>query len=167
MALEEPFDIITRWLEAMATASTLFLLIHPGSLQRLPADGSSISAKELANAANVDLSAITRAFRIILVNGIATKTAPDKYAHNLLSQVLQPEALGSFFLICMNTQKAWIKLPEYFKKHQAEELYDLKILKKSPFAFAFGKGGVDILRGTKRGCGETQYLEQYDVANGG
>ena len=27
MALEEPYDIITRWLEAMATASTLYLLI--------------------------------------------------------------------------------------------------------------------------------------------
>jgi len=39
----------------------------------------------------------------------------------------------------MDTQKAWIELPEYFKKHQPEELYDLK---KSPFAFAFGKEGL-------------------------
>ena len=139
MALEEPYDIITRWLEAMAAASARFLLIQTGSLQRLPADGSSISAKELAKAANVDISAITRAFRVILPDGIATETSPDKYAHNLLSQVLQPEALGAFFLICMDTQKAWIELPEYFKKHQPEELYDLK---KSPFAFAFGKEGL-------------------------
>ncbi|KAE9379800.1 S-adenosyl-L-methionine-dependent methyltransferase [Stipitochalara longipes BDJ] len=139
MALEEPYDIITRWLEAMAASSALLLLIKTGSLQRLPADGSSISAKELAKAANIDLSAITRAFRVILVNGIATETAPDEYTHNLLSQVLQPEALGSFFLICMDTQKAWIELPEYFQKHQPEEVYDLK---KSPFAFAFGKEGL-------------------------
>lgn len=138
-AIEEPYDIITRWLEAMAATSALFLLIQTGSLQRLPADGSSISAIELAKAANVDLSAITRAFRVILVNGIATETAPDEYAHNLLSRVLQPEALGAFFLICMDTQKAWIELPEYFKKHQPEELYDMK---KSPFAFAFGKEGL-------------------------
>ncbi|KAN0108916.1 S-adenosyl-L-methionine-dependent methyltransferase [Hyaloscypha variabilis] len=139
IALEEPYDIITRWLEAMSTASALFLLIQTGSLQRLPVDGSSISAKELAKAANVDVSAITRAFRVILVNGIATETAPDEYAHNVLSQVLQPEALGAFFLICMDTQKAWIELPEYFKTHQPEEVYDLK---KSPFAFSFGKEGL-------------------------
>jgi len=76
MALKEPYDIITRWLEAMAAASALFLLIQTGSLQRLPADGSSISAKELAKAANVDISAITRAFRVVLGTALPMRLHP-------------------------------------------------------------------------------------------
>jgi len=46
--------------------------------------------------------------------------------------------MGAFFLVCMDFMKCWIKLPEYFKGHAPEDVYDIK---KSPFAFAAGKEG--------------------------
>lgn len=138
-ALEQPYDITTRLLENMSVSAALYTLLGIGALQKLPADGSSISAQQLAEAVNVDVSAITRAVRVIAANGIVVETAPDEYAHNMLSRVYQPEALGGFFLVCMDFMKCWIKLPEYFKSHAPEELYDIK---KSPFAFAAGKEGL-------------------------
>jgi hypothetical protein len=139
MALEEPYDITTRLLENMSVSAALYTLLDIGALQKLPADGNSISAVDLAGAVNVDVSAITRMMRVIISNGIAIETAPDEYMHNVLSQVYQPQALGAFFLVCMDFMKTWVKLPEYFKSHTPEDLSDLK---KSPFAFAVGKEGL-------------------------
>lgn len=138
LALEEPYDVVTRWLENMAVASALYTLIQIGAFEKLPANGS-ISAQSLATDVKVDTSVITRTMRVILANGIAVETAPDEYAHNTLSMVLQPQGLGSFFLVCMEFQKTWVKLPEYLQSHAPTELYDLK---KSPFAYAAGKEGL-------------------------
>jgi len=56
MALEEPYDIITRWLEANGCSLRPILLIQNRFFTRLPADGS-ISAKN-CKAANVDISGL-------------------------------------------------------------------------------------------------------------
>jgi hypothetical protein len=138
LTLEEPYDLVTRWLENMAVASALYTLIQIGAFEKLPAEGS-ISAHTLATEVKVDLSVITRTMRVILANGIAVETAPDEYAHNMLSMVLQPQALGGFFLVCMDFQRTWVKLPEYLKSHTPTDLYDLK---KSPFSYALGKEGL-------------------------
>jgi len=122
----------------MAVASALYTLIEIGAFEKLPENGS-ISARSMAKDVNVDISVITRTMRVILVNGIAIETAPDEYAHNALSMLLQPKALGGFFLVCMDFQKTWVKLPEYLKSHTPTELYDPK---KTPFAYALGNEGL-------------------------
>ncbi|CZR67431.1 related to O-methyltransferase B [Phialocephala subalpina] len=104
LTLEEPYDLVTRWLENMAVASALYTLIQIGAFEKLPAEGS-ISAQTLATEVKVDLSVITRTMRVILTSGIAVETASDEYAHNMLSMVLQPQALGGFFLVCMDFQR--------------------------------------------------------------
>ena len=114
------------------------MLIRIGAMHKLPSDGTSIKAADLAVAVNVDVTAIHRAMRVIVVQGIATETGPDEYTHNQLSLSLLPEAAGAFFLLCMDLSKAMGTLPEYFKTHAPEDLYDLT---KSPFAFSVGKEG--------------------------
>ncbi|KAG4444251.1 hypothetical protein IFR05_000226 [Cadophora sp. M221] len=136
--LEEPYDTVTRWAESIAVTAALSTLTQIGAFGKLPLEGS-ISAKDLAAAVNVDVSVITRAMRVILVNGIATETGPDEYQQNILSMVLQPQALGAFFSLCMDFNRTWVKLPEYLKTHSPADLYDSK---KSPFAFAAGKEGL-------------------------
>ena len=138
-ALESPYDTTTRLFENMTVAGALETLIGIKALQKLPADGSSISAKSLATATNVDVSAITRPMRCIIWAGIAEETEPDVYAHNTLSRSLLPDALGAFFRVCMDFVRTWVKLPEYYQTHEPEELYDQK---KSPFAFMRGKEGL-------------------------
>ncbi|KAK0122092.1 hypothetical protein ONS95_010354 [Cadophora gregata] len=136
--LEEPYDTVTRWAESIAVTAALSTLTQIGAFGRLPLEGS-ISAEDLATAVKVDISVITRAMRMILVNGIGTETAPDVYQQNMLSMILQPQALGAFFSLCMDFNRTWIKLPEYLKTHALPDLYDSK---KSPFAYAAGKEGL-------------------------
>ncbi|PVH77849.1 S-adenosyl-L-methionine-dependent methyltransferase [Cadophora sp. DSE1049] len=136
--LEEPYDTVTRWAESMAVTAALSTLTQIGAFGRLPLEGS-ISAKDLAADVNVDVSVITRAMRVILVNGIGTETAPDEYQQNMLSMVLQPQALGAFFSLCMDFTRTWVKLPEYLKTHSPVDLYDSK---KLPFVYADGKEGL-------------------------
>lgn len=137
-ALEEPYDITSRFLENLTCSAALANLICIGALQKLPVDGSSISAVDLATAANVDISAITRSFRLLLVNGIAVETAPDTYAHNALSRAFVPEALGGVVVTTIDLMRSWIRYPDYLKSHAPQDLWDLK---KSPFAYAFDKEG--------------------------
>lgn len=137
-ALEEPYDKATKWLENMTLASAMYVLIRINALQKLPADGTSITAAALAGQCNVDESVITRAMRVLIAGGIAVDVAPDEYAHNMLSRVFQPEALGSFVCVCIDFVRTWGTVPEYVKAHEPADLYDIK---KSPFAFAAGQEG--------------------------
>ena len=138
MALEQPYDIVSRQMDVVACAGAMLTLINLDVPNKVPNEGS-ISAADLAAAVNVDISAITRLMRSAICSGIFTETGPDVYAHNNISQAYRLEALGGFFLVCMDFMKAYLQLPEYFKTHKPEELFDLK---KSPFAFAFGKEGM-------------------------
>ncbi|KAL5351407.1 hypothetical protein ACLOAV_003266 [Pseudogymnoascus australis] len=136
--LEQPFDVVTRMFENLTVCGALNVLLRIGAMQKLPSDGTSIKALDLAAAVNVDVTAIHRTMRVILVQGIASETGPDEYTHNQLSLSLMPEAAGAFFLLCMDLSKAMGALPEYFKTHAPEDVYDLT---KSPFAFSVGKEG--------------------------
>lgn len=136
-ALEGPYDIGTRWLENMSEAGALYVLIHLGVLEKLPVSGS-ISAAALAAEANVDVSVITRAMRILVVNGIGIETGTDTYSSNELAQAFQPMALGSFVCVCVDFMKTWASLPEYVVKHNPEDIHDAK---KSPFAWVAGHEG--------------------------
>ena len=137
--IEQPFDAVNRLLEELALTGALNLVIGIGALDKIPADGSSITAAALADAVGVEVSAITRSMRVLVNKSFAVETAPDEYAHNALSQVCRPNALGALFLLSMDLHKGWTSLPAYFKAHKAEDVYDLK---KSPFAFAVGKEGL-------------------------
>ncbi|KAK0636307.1 S-adenosyl-L-methionine-dependent methyltransferase [Bombardia bombarda] len=139
MALEQPYDIITRQHGTILVAGAMYSLIGTGAIQKIPSEGS-ISASELAAAVNANISTITRLMRVAICNGIFEETAPDVYSHNSISQSYQLNALGGFFLICMDFNKAYLALPDYLKSHTPEDLFDDK---KSPFAYAFGKEGSD------------------------
>ncbi|ELR03729.1 hypothetical protein GMDG_06362 [Pseudogymnoascus destructans 20631-21] len=136
--LEQPYDVVTRMFENLTVCGSLNMLIRIGAMHKLPSDGTSIKAADLAAAVNVDITAIHRAMRVILVQGIATETGSNEYTHNQLSLALLPEGAGAFFLLCMDLSKAMGMLPEYLKTHAPEDLYDLK---KSPCAFSVGKEG--------------------------
>lgn len=138
--IEEPYDFAARLLEELTLTGALYTLSRLGVLDKIPTDGSSISAAALAAATNVDASAITRSMRVLLVKGIAFETAPDEYTHNTLSKAcLAKESDGALFLLSMDLSKSFVALPEYFKSHNPEDLYDIK---KSPFSFSVGKEGM-------------------------
>ncbi|OBT79870.1 hypothetical protein VF21_01571 [Pseudogymnoascus sp. 05NY08] len=137
--LEEPFDSVNRLLEELALTGALYMAVEVGILDKLPTDGSSVSAASLAEAANVDISAITRCMRVLANKSFVVETAADEYAHNALSHVCRPDGLGALFLLSMDLHKGWAALPEYFKTHAPEDLYDLK---KSPIAYSVGKEGL-------------------------
>jgi hypothetical protein len=138
--IEEPFDFASRLLEELTSTGALYTLSRLGALDKIPTDGSSISAAAIAAATDVDASAITRSMRFLLVNGIAVETVPDQYAHNKLSKAcLAKESDGALFLLSMDLSKSFVALPEYFKSHKPEDLYDIK---KSPFSFSVGKEGM-------------------------
>ncbi len=135
--LETPFDVIEKIQETMSTAGAMYSLIMTGAIKKVPDEGT-ITSEKLAAETNVDVSAIQRLMRVALVAGFFTETEPNTYAHNALSQSFQLHAQGPFFVLCMDFNKMCMALPDYFKTHQPEELYDLR---KSPFCFSIGKEG--------------------------
>jgi len=135
--IEQPYDIVTKFIEASALSGALYALLMTGAMAKVPDEGA-ITANELAVAVDVHVSAIQRVMRVALVNGVFAETAPDTYAHNLLSQSFQLGALGGVVVICQEQVKGILHLPEYFKSHQPDDLLDLK---KSPYACAKGKEG--------------------------
>lgn len=138
--IEEPFDFVSRLLEELTLTGALYTLSCLGALDKIPTDGSSISAEALAITVNVDVSAITRSMRVLLVKGIAVETKPDEYTHNTLSKAcLSRESDGALFLLSMDLSKSFVALPEYFRSHKPEDLYDIK---KSPFSCSVGKEGM-------------------------
>jgi hypothetical protein len=135
--LETPYDVMERQQETMCAAGVMYTLIVTGAIKKVPNEGT-ITAKELAAEMNMDVSAIQRLMRAAIVSGFFSETAPDTYAHNALSQAYQLDAMGPFFVLCMGFNKMCMALPDYFKTHKPEEIYDLK---KSPFCFSIGKEG--------------------------
>ncbi|KAL2023802.1 hypothetical protein VTK56DRAFT_1069 [Thermocarpiscus australiensis] len=135
--LETPYDVMNRQNEVLSTAGAMYTLIATGAIKKIPNEGT-ITAEELAAAINVDKSAIQRLMRVAIVAGFFTETAPNTYAHNVLSQAYQLDALGCFFFLCMDFNKMYMHLPDYFKTHKPEDMYDLK---KSPFCYSVGKEG--------------------------
>jgi len=135
--LETPFDVIEKIQETMSTAGAMYSLIMTGAIKKVPDEGT-ITSEKLAAETNVDVSAIQRLMRVAVVAGFFTETEPNTYAHNALSQSFQLHAQGPFFVLCMDFNKMCMALPDYFKTHQPEELYDLR---KSPFCFSIGKEG--------------------------
>jgi len=135
--LETPYDVIERQQETLCTAGAMYTLIMTGAIKKVPDEGT-ITSEKLAAEMNMDISAIQRLMRVAVVSGFFTETEPNTYAHNALSQAYQLHAQGPFFVLCMDFSKMLMSLPDYFKTHSPEELYDLK---KSPFCFSIGKEG--------------------------
>jgi hypothetical protein len=138
-ALETPFDLVQRLSGNFAIGAAIYNLLSIGALQSLPIDGSSITAADLAAASSVNVSAITRMMRLLVVIGITNETAPDVYSHNSLSRNFLPKTMGAFHIISTSLVKVWLDLPRYFKSHSADELHDPK---KTPFAFEAHQEGL-------------------------
>ncbi|AEO63490.1 uncharacterized protein THITE_2041488 [Thermothielavioides terrestris NRRL 8126] len=135
--LETPYDVIVKQQEEMSAAGAMYTLIMTGAIKKVPDEGT-ITAERLAAEMNMDVSAIQRLMRAAIVAGFFTETAPNTYGHNKLSQAYQLHAQGPFFLLCMDFNRMCLALPDYFKTHKPEELYDPK---KSPYCFSVGKEG--------------------------
>ncbi|KAH6627049.1 S-adenosyl-L-methionine-dependent methyltransferase [Chaetomium sp. MPI-SDFR-AT-0129] len=135
--LETPYDVIERQQEVMCTSGVMYTLIMTGAIKKVPDEGT-ITADKLAAEMNMDVSAIQRLMRVAIVSGFFDEPEPNVYAHNALSQAYQLHAQGPFFVLCMDFNKMCMTLPDYFKTHQPEELYDIK---KSPFCFSIGQEG--------------------------
>jgi hypothetical protein len=135
--LETPYDVIEKQQETMCTSGAMYTLITTGAIKKVPDEGT-ITAEKLAAEMDMDVSAIQRLMRVAVVAGFFRETEPNTYAHNALSQAYQLHAQGPFFVLCMEFNKMCMALPDYFKTHKPEELYDLK---KSPYCFSIGKEG--------------------------
>lgn len=126
--LETPLDVMDRQMDMLAVCGAMHTLIWTEAIDQVPQDGN-ISADELAFKVNMATSAIQRLMRVAISWGIFTEPAPDVYAHNDLSRAYRLSSMGPLFASRMNFTSVHLKLPEYFKTHAPEDLFDPK---KSP-----------------------------------
>ncbi|KAF4125427.1 O-methyltransferase [Geosmithia morbida] len=137
-SLEQPYDKGIHWFEGTTVSAALNILVRIGAYKHIPTDGSSITAADLAAKCGVDTSVTSRVLHVTVNKGIFEETGPGEYKHNELSLAYGPDFLGGFLDVCNELTKAWICLPDYFKTHTPEDLYDPK---KTPVAFANGREG--------------------------
>ncbi|PQE27884.1 hypothetical protein CJF30_00009075 [Rutstroemia sp. NJR-2017a BBW] len=135
--LEEPLDVLNRQWEMTAGIAALHLLTELSVFEKMPTEGP-ISTKDLAASLEIEESAIARALRITVMLGIGEEVAPDIFQHNNKSRAFLPGAGLELFRMIYDETPPFMKLPEYFKTHSREDLYDLK---KSPFAYGHGLEG--------------------------
>ena len=138
--LEDPYDKATRWFESSAISASVYILLRINALQKLPPPNSpqGISAESLAVQCRVDASVVTRAMRVLLVDGLTIETAPDEYAHNEKSASFAMGMVGNFVCICDEFMKTWLQVPEYVRSHEPQDLYDLR---KTPYVYSAGHEG--------------------------
>ncbi|RDW91674.1 O-methyltransferas-like protein [Coleophoma crateriformis] len=136
--LDEPIDVIMRQWETSHVIAALHLLVEMGALEKMPTN-RSITAKDLAALVGIDESAIARALRLTVMQGIGEETEPNTFAHNAKSRIFLRSGAVDFFRINVEQMQAFIKLPEYFRTHTHDDLFDLK---KSPFAYSLGLEGL-------------------------
>jgi len=137
-ALEEPSDIITRWLDNTGALSAAYILTRIGAFKEISTDGTGVPASAIAKNCNVDVSVVTRTIRLLITQGIFTETGVNEYTHNSLSLAFASDFLRGFISMLGDMVKTWSAFPEYVKAHKPDDIYDLK---KSPFAFAAGHEG--------------------------
>ena len=137
-AMEGPYEMATRWLENMSCSAAMNLIVRIGAFKIIPSEGS-ITASNIGSECGVDASVITRAMRVLVINGVFQETDEDEYAHNQQSLAFHPtDGLGGFVGVCVDIMRAWIATPSYCSTHEPKELYDIR---KTPFAFAVGMEG--------------------------
>jgi len=139
VALEDPYDLITRHLASTTAYAAAWTMYKIGALSRLPLDGGSVTAAELAEHCNAEVSIITRCMRCLIVTGVIVEPEPDTYAHTPKSMACLPNALGGFLSVCVDANSVELALPDYIKSHKPEDIFDLR---KSPTAFHRGKEGM-------------------------
>mgnify|MGYP002622787981 FL=1 len=137
-ALETPLELASRWMETVAAAGALQLLIRIGVFDRLPADGTPISAAELAQQAGVDASVVTRCMRILVAQGLVEEMKGDVYKRNGLSDFFKSDKLGAMMCTGFMFARIWAMFPDYVKTHTPEDLWDVT---KSPFVWTIGQEG--------------------------
>ncbi|TVY92319.1 O-methyltransferase [Lachnellula willkommii] len=135
--LETPMDVLTKQWEMSQCIAAMNLLVELDVLEAIPKQGS-ISSKDLAQIVKVDESAIARALKLIVIFGICVEPAPNVFALNANASVFLKGAAREFFQFMIDQTEPFYKLPEYFRTHKQEDLYDLN---KSPYAWAVGMEG--------------------------
>ena len=88
----------------------------------------------------IDNKSIARALKLVVINGICVEPTPNTFALNANAFVFLKGVAREFFQFMIDQTGPFYKLPEYFRTHQQEDLYDLK---KSPYAWAVGLEGKD------------------------
>ncbi|KAJ4112452.1 hypothetical protein NW768_011611 [Fusarium equiseti] len=136
IAIQSPMDRMNHLIEQISFGGAFQTIIGTRAYNAMPEDGSSITAVELAQITNVATTVIERVYRVAINHGVFVETAPDTYAHNELSRILNPRGLGSFFLIITEFGRAFMHLADYCKTHKPEDVFDLT---KSPAVYSVGK----------------------------
>ncbi|TVY27243.1 O-methyltransferase [Lachnellula hyalina] len=137
LLLETPMDVLVKQWEMSQCIAAMNLLVELDVLEAIPKQGS-ISSKDLAEIVKVDESAIGRALKLIVAFGIGVEPAPNVFALNANAFVFLKGAAREFFQFMIDQTGPFLKLPEYFRTHKQEDLYDLN---KSPYAWAVGMEG--------------------------
>ncbi|KAH7381074.1 o-methyltransferase-like protein [Cadophora sp. MPI-SDFR-AT-0126] len=139
LLLETPMDTLMKQWETSQCIAAMNLLVELDVLEAIPKEGS-ISSKDLAEIVKVDESAIARALKLVVINGICVEPIPNTFALNANAFVFLKGVAREFFQFMIDQTGPFYKLPEYFRTHKQEDLYDLK---KSPYAWAVGLEGKD------------------------
>jgi hypothetical protein len=76
--------------------------------------------------------------KLIVVNGICVEPEPNTFALNANAYAYLKGGAVEFFKFGVCQMGPFFKLPEYFRTHKHDDLWDLK---KSPYAWAVGMEG--------------------------
>ncbi|PTD06629.1 O-methyltransferase afvC [Fusarium culmorum] len=131
LAIQSPMDRMTHLMEQISFCGAFHTIIGIRAYHAMPADDSSITAEELGRITNVATTVIERVYRVAISHGVFIETAPDTYAHNDLSRILNPRGLGRSSSLLSS-----LVVADYCKSHQPEDIFDLT---KSPAVYSVGK----------------------------
>ncbi|KAL3422771.1 o-methyltransferase [Phlyctema vagabunda] len=138
LQLEDPMDSIQRQWAFMNTAASLNVMVENSVFAKMPVEGS-IKAKDLATEVKLDASVIVRLMRILVANGIVDETGEDTFAHTDKSRAYLEGSANEYYRLCINMFQAYLKFPQYFNTHTAEDLIDLR---KTPYSYAYDREGL-------------------------
>jgi hypothetical protein len=168
--LEEPYDMITRWLVNMSTAFAVNTLLGIGALENIPLDGT-VTAAALAHECSTHVSLIIKTMRLVIANGIANEVEQGVYAHNPQSLAFRNANLGPLARMVVEHMKPLGGLTDYIKTFKPEDILDAR---KSPFAFSVGLEGktfyeiIDMRNSEERSAFNlaVQKLEKHSLVIG-
>lgn len=116
-AIRGPVDTLFEHFEKMSHTSACRALLEIGVFDKLPMDGTSMTASELVEALGVDKLLLVRLMRVATAPGPFAEVGPQTYAHTIFSQMYNVPALrGVLKLMCDEYWPPMSQLSEFLKK---------------------------------------------------
>ncbi|KAF2802467.1 O-methyltransferase [Mytilinidion resinicola] len=141
-AIRGPVDTLFEHFENMSHTAACRTLLEMDVFDKLPLDGSSITATDLAGSLGVDKPLLIRLMRMATVKGPIAEVGPESYAHTPYSQMYIVPALRG--LVKLMLDEYWppmARMCEFLKedgwKNPESETHN-------PYTFAHQTGGKSM-----------------------